>query len=225
MKIAKATCSVLRIPYTMPVRKEPFEVLANFVEIETDDGLAGQAMAAYPMKDGIRDFVNQEVAPAIVGMDPLRPEEVRAAMYWGLSYHKYFMGVWSSSASLVDIALWDIKGKAAGQPVWKLLGGARDSVPVYITFGESFYTKEELVEVAKMLVHDGHDRLKMVVGAGKKARGVYYPPTDKDIDIDAERVRAVREAIGDDACLMIDANKKLPILRHSGWPNWSKIAG
>jgi hypothetical protein len=94
------------------------------------------------MARDIQEFINRDVAPTITGMDPMRIEDVRAAMLWQLS-RKYFTGASGCSASLIDIALWDIKGKATGQPVWKLLGGARNRVPAYITFGLGQHTQQE----------------------------------------------------------------------------------
>lgn len=208
MKISKVTCWVLRSPFTFPLLKEMYSE-CDFVEIETDNGLTGHALADYAMKYGVRDFINREVAPTIIGMDPMRTEDVRATLFRTLS-KKHFMGTWSCSASLIDIALWDIKGKATGQPVWKLLGGAYSRVPVYITFGLAQYSQEELVEVAKMLIADGQDKLKMVVGErANPCEQVYSQLTDEDITRDAERVGAVRDAVGDKVALMIDANKNL----------------
>ena len=63
----------------------------------------------------------------------------------------------------IDVALWDLKGKALGQPVWRLLGGARERVPVYVTFGFHFFDREELAEAAKFWVANGFTRLKMTV--------------------------------------------------------------
>jgi len=97
--------------------------------------------------------------------------------------------------SAIDIALWDIKGKHYREPVWRLLGGAQNPVQAYVTFGLKQYEKDQLVEVAKQLVERGETRLKMVVAVD--------PENPK---LDAERVRAVREAVGDQAELMIDAN-------------------
>ena len=206
MKIAKVTCSTLRLPFSYPLMPET-HASALFVEVETDDGLRGHSMSGYPMGSAIAEFINRSVAPTIAGMDPMRTEELRSRMFWLLS-SKYFAGTWSCSASLIDIALWDIKGKALGQPVWKLLGGAHEQAPAYITFGLGTYSQEQLVEVARTLVAQGHTRLKMVVGASSQPIGdIFGQPTDKDILIDAQRVRAVREAVGEDVELMIDANK------------------
>ncbi|HET9915952.1 MAG TPA: mandelate racemase/muconate lactonizing enzyme family protein, partial [Candidatus Binatia bacterium] len=104
-------------------------------------------------------------------------------------------GMWSSAVSAIDIALWDIKGKHYKEPVWRLLGGAQNPVQAYITFGLKSYKKEQLVEVAKQLVDQGEKRLKMVVAVD--------PENPK---VDAERVKAVRKAVGEDVELMIDAN-------------------
>ena len=207
MRIGKVACWLLRIPFTFPLVKEEQHALANFIEIETDDGLKGHALSTYPLKYGIREFINREVAPVARGMDALRPEEVRTRVFWATA-RKYFMGAWNNAASLIDIALWDIRGKALGQPVWKLLGGAHPRLPAYVTFGLPRYSTDELVEVARMLVADGHTRLKMVVAAGTdRTDEILGEPSDADIVRDAERVRALREAVGPSIEIMIDANK------------------
>lgn len=207
MKISKVTCSLLRIPFTFPLVREQQYALANFVEVETEDGLKGHALSTYPLKYGIREFLNREVGPVMQGMDALRPEEVRTRVFWATA-RKYFMGAWNCAMSLVDVALWDIKGKAAGQPIWKLLGGAHSRLPAYITFGLPRYSVEELVEVARMLIKDGQTSLKMVVAAGSHEYDeILGQPTDASILQDAERVRALREAVGPKIELMMDANK------------------
>jgi L-alanine-DL-glutamate epimerase-like enolase superfamily enzyme len=207
MKIGKITCWVLRIPFTFPLVKEQQHALVNFVEVETDDGLKGHSMSTYPLRHGIREFINREAAPVIVGMDALRPEEVRNRLFWATA-RKYFQGAWNCAASLIDIALWDVKGKALKQPVWKLLGGAHAELPAYITFGLPRYSIDELIEVARMLIKDGQSRLKMVVAKGSNPYDeILGQPTDADIVQDAARVRALREAVGPKIELMMDANK------------------
>jgi len=159
------------------------------------------------MRFGIAEFINREVRETVAGMDALRPEAVRSALYWKLS-NKLYMGTWSCAASMVDIALWDIRGKSLKQPIWRLLGGAREKCPVYITFGLPRYSRAELVEVAKQLIAEGHTQLKMAIAAGTNPSAhMYGEPTDEDILEDAARIRHVREALGDRVTLMIDANK------------------
>jgi L-alanine-DL-glutamate epimerase-like enolase superfamily enzyme len=207
MKIARTTAHTLRVPFQFPLIKETQHALVTFVEIETDDGLKGHAFSAYPLRFSISDFINREAGPAIAGMDPLRPEAVRSTLYWKLS-NKYYMGTWSCAASMIDIALWDIRGKSVKQPIWKLLGGAREKCPVYITWGLPRYSREELVEAAKLMIAEGHTQLKMAIAAGADPTAhMYGEPTDNDILEDAARIRHVRNALGDKVTLMIDANK------------------
>ena len=207
MKIHKVTSWVLRIPFTFPLVQETQHALASFIEIETDDGLKGHALSTYPLKFGIREFINGEAAPAIVGMDALRPEEIRNRLFWATA-RKHFMGAWNCAASLIDIALWDIKGKAFGQPIWKLLGGAHSRLPAYITFGLPRYTTDELIEVARLLIAQGQTSLKMVVAAGSHEYDeILGQPSDADILEDARRVQALRDAVGPNIELMMDANK------------------
>lgn len=96
----------------------------------------------------------------------------------------------------MDIALWDLKGKHFREPVWRLLGGANQTVQAYVTFGLLEYSCEQLVQAAKEFASQGPDKLKMVVAVN----GAQDPVED------AVHVRAVREAIGDRIELMIDAN-------------------
>ena len=207
MKIAKTTAHTLRVPFHFPLIKETQHALVTFVEVETDDGLKGHAFSSYPLRFSIADFINREAAPCIAGMDPLRTDAVRTAMYVKLA-NKLYMGVWSCAASLIDIALWDIRGKAVKQPIWKLLGGAREKCPIYITWGLPRYSRAELVEVAKQLIAEGHTQLKMAIAASANPTNhMYGEPTDDDILEDAARIRHVRDALGDKVTLMIDANK------------------
>jgi L-alanine-DL-glutamate epimerase-like enolase superfamily enzyme len=212
MKIARTTAHTLRTPYKFPLIQETQHALITFVEVETDDGLKGHAFSGYPLRFSISDFINREAGPAIAGMDPLRPEAVRTTLYWKLS-NKHYMGTWSCAASMIDVALWDLRGKHLKQPIWKLLGGAREKCPVYITWGLPRYSREQLVEAAKLMIAEGHTQLKMAIAAGADPTAhMYGEPTDDDILEDAARIRHVRDALGAKVTLMIDANKnaKLP---------------
>src|SRR5262245_53388639 len=201
MKIARTTAHTLRVPYQFPLIRETQHTLVTFVEIETDDGLKGHAFSGYPLRFSIADFINREAGPEIAGMDPLRPEAARTRLFINLA-NKHYMGVWSCAASMLDIALWDLRGKALKQPIWKLLGGARDKCPVYITWGLPRYTREELVESARELVAQGHTQLKMAVAASANPTShMFGEPTDDDILEDAARVIHVREALGDKVTL------------------------
>lgn len=207
VKISRISSAVLRIPFHFPLVDEEQHALANFIEIETDDGLLGHALSTYPMKYGISKFINGEMAPVLVGLDASRPELIRTRLFWSTA-RKYYMGAWNCAMSLIDVALWDIKGKAAGQPIWKLLGGAHATLPAYITFGLPRYGIDELVEVARTLVDQGQTGLKTVVAAGRHEYDeILGQPTDATIEEDGRRVAALRAAVGPDVELMMDANK------------------
>jgi hypothetical protein len=94
----------------------------------------------------------------------------------GLFTLLFFSGAVTHAISGVDIALWDLKGKSVGKPVYKLLGGASDRADAYITFGLPQFSVEQLIEIAKGFIEQGHKRLKMLVGnphdLGKRVEGL-----------------------------------------------------
>ncbi|MFA1611233.1 mandelate racemase/muconate lactonizing enzyme family protein [Halobellus rubicundus] len=195
MRITDVSANAYEIPVQLPLLDSTEDTAVVFATVETADGVVGYGETGYLNPRATADFINNEIAEEIVGMDPRETNRI-----WDTLYEKYNprsqTGVWSTAVSAVDIALWDIKGKHYGEPVWRLLGGARSEVPAYVTFGFADYDIEQLRTAAENLVDNGAERLKMVVAATESAT----PRTD------ADRVRAVREAAGDDVELMIDAN-------------------
>ncbi|MDP2857698.1 MAG: mandelate racemase/muconate lactonizing enzyme family protein [Bacillota bacterium] len=195
MRISKVEAAAYRVPVKVPLRSKPMHREAVVARIETDDGLVGYGLTGHILRDGVVAFINREAGPFLVGRDPLPSERVWSDLYRAFNV-RTLTGAWSSAVSAIDTALWDIRGKYYGVSTSYLLGGYRTRVGAYITFGLMEYSREELVEVARMLVGEGHDKLKMVVAINGAA----------DPAEDAARVRAVREAIGDRTELMIDAN-------------------
>ncbi|HMF74316.1 MAG TPA: mandelate racemase/muconate lactonizing enzyme family protein [Bryobacteraceae bacterium] len=155
-------------------------------------------------------FIREELAPFLIGKDPLENERLMHQMLWKFNTRAH-SGIWNFAVSAIDVALWDIKGKFYNTPVWRLLGGAQKSVPAYITFGLRAYGRDELAAAAKHWAANGQRRLKIQVGrsnirgemdpAGASAEHREDNPAE-----DESRVKAVREAVGDDAELMVDAN-------------------
>lgn len=158
----------------------------NLLIIETDEGITGYGCSwAIEFAD--------TMGKAIIGENPLNTERL-----WQKTYVPKFIGRRGTSAktvSAIDMALWDIKAKTAGMPLYRLLGGARESVPCYIAGG--YYAEDkgvkELQQEMEEYISWGIPAVKMKVG-GLSMRE------------DADRVRAVRQTIGPSAKLMLDAN-------------------
>ena len=195
MKITRISASTHRVPAKVPLLHEPIMREVVFVRVETSAGVTGYGLTGPIQRFAVKELINREIAPLLTGKDPLATERHWHDLFYRLNPRSQ-TGAWSSAVSAVDIALWDLKGKHLNQPVWRLLGGYSATVPAYITFGLLEYSREQLVEVAKQFVAQGHDKLKMVVAINNA----------EDPAEDAARVKAVREAVGDKVQLMVDAN-------------------
>jgi len=163
------------------------------VEIYTNEGAVGMA----PVKEGSRPFIETSIKAKLLGEDPLRTERLWQKMYMGGTRKPVAKGEYIGAMSAVDNALWDLKGKILIQPVWKLLGGAQERVWAYAAGGyyEEGKGLRELCQEMEGFVKHGFRAVKMKVG---------WPGVS--LREDAERVKAVREAIGPDVELMVDAN-------------------
>jgi L-alanine-DL-glutamate epimerase-like enolase superfamily enzyme len=163
-------------------------------EVETDAGIGGIGLTGHFLARSVVEALTRHVLPVVAGMDPRDHEAIHHKLWWKLN-PRAMTGVVSSAVSCLDIACWDIAGKAAGRSVAQLLGGARRQAPAYVTFGFPQYDRDQLAAAARLHVAAGFKALKLVVAVDK---GGWRE--------DAARVRAVREAVGDDVDLMIDAN-------------------
>ena len=166
---------------------------AMVVEIETDEGHVGWGECYGPAR--MTAAVVNSVAPWLVGEDPLRTDHLWQMIYSRLRDHGQ-KGVVIQGLSGIDIALWDIKGKHFGVPCCHLLGGPlRTEVRAYAT---GLYRRKSgdpgkyLAQEAAEYVADGFSAVKLKVGFG--------------VEEDAAMTRAVREAIGVNVALMVDAN-------------------
>jgi D-galactarolactone cycloisomerase len=163
------------------------------VEIVTDAGLVGWGECYGPAR--INAAVVDSMKSMLIGEDPFRTEWLWHEIYARFRDHGQ-KGPIIQGLSGIDIALWDIKGKALGQPVHRLMGGPlRSDVAAYATGlyrRESGRPEDYLAEEAASYVADGFSAVKLKVGYG--------------IEEDLRMIRAVREAIGAGIGLMIDAN-------------------
>jgi L-alanine-DL-glutamate epimerase-like enolase superfamily enzyme len=169
-----------------------------FVELVTDDGATGLGYA-YTIGTGgraILQLLRVDLLHHLIGKDARQVEALWQELFWAT--HGTAIGAITSLAlAAVDIALWDLRCKAAGQPLWLLAGGAQRRVPLYDTEGGWLQlTIDELVAGAKASVARGWPGVKIKVGK---------PNAHEDLD----RLQAVRAAIGPAIHLMVDANQSL----------------
>jgi L-alanine-DL-glutamate epimerase-like enolase superfamily enzyme len=197
MRIARVASTVhyFEIPIPLATQKKDIRRVV-LCEVTTDDGLIGYGMAdGLLMPWATQAALNNDIFEVVKGMDPRDSEALHERIWWKLN-PRSVSGVIFSAISAIDIACWDLAGKAAGRTVAQLLGGFRDYADAYVTFGFPQYDLEELVASAKEQVRLGHHRLKMVV------------PHELGWRENVRRVRAVRDAIGASIDLMIDANQR-----------------
>ena len=212
MRIKSVRSSRYRVPIDVPLLDTQIHREFVLVEVRTEDDEVGYGLCGRPgMFDTVIEFIDNAVGPYLAGRDASGSEEILTILERKHN-HRRMGGLWASAFSGIDIALWDLRGKAAGKSITTLLGGARRAVPVYLTYGVTEMSIEQLQAVGEQLVGEGYSRLKMIVGGfsylhevagGREARG---EGLGFDIAEDARRVAAVREAIGGDAELAIDAN-------------------
>lgn len=206
MRITRLEAYVLRAPddgrphwvshFVVPKANE------ILVRLHTDEGLHGIGIAtSYTPIEAAIHALRSGIGELVVGADPLAPEAL---------YQKLFALTWQRLAAekkwtreaiirisaAVDIAAWDIVGKVAGLPLYRLFGGYRSVVPCYVTcaYYRDGKTLSELRDEMQMLKAQGHTGFKA------KAGGV---PLEEDI----ERLALVREVIGPDRDLMVDVNR------------------
>ncbi|QDL37080.1 mandelate racemase/muconate lactonizing enzyme family protein [Rhodoferax sediminis] len=210
MKITRVHATPLNLPVSVSIsgRTKTTSLSLCLVDIETDTGLTGTGMTAITEEEAIGTIVNDIAAHALLGADPLRHEQIWDRLYWLLTPRGQ-SGYASHAMAAIDLALWDLKGKALGEPCWRLLGGARSQVPVYATFGFAFFERDELAAAAQSWVERGFKRLKMTVGHHGLQRRDEPRPLADVIAEDVQRIRAVREAVGPEVQIFIDANCSL----------------
>lgn len=159
--------------------------------VHTDDGLEGHATAYGPHGDGaaLAEILHEIFAPEVVGENPLESERIWQKL-WKKQRHLY--NERDSLLGVVDVAIWDLRGKIAGLPIAKLLGAHRDRMPAYASGRSELFTAEEIFEEARRVKAAGFHGYKVQLRAGPVA--------------DVPRFRAAREAVGPDFPLMQDPN-------------------
>ena len=200
MKITGFSTRVISVPRPIgPLAEGPGATTASFVvlKINTDDGIEGIGYAGFTsglMLKAMKAALDS-LAEQTIGDDPMMVEAIASKLF-ALGGGGAPAGLVTRSVAAIDVALWDIKGKALNQPVYKLLGGFRHTVPTYAS-GHLWRTFDlnELAETAPKLVEQGFRAMKFRIGAEDSA--------SKEI----ARIRVMREAVGDEIDLMVDINQ------------------
>jgi L-alanine-DL-glutamate epimerase-like enolase superfamily enzyme len=164
-----------------------------FVHIKTDEGVEGLGVGQG--SPGVREIVEGALKELLIDRDPFDIERLWSDMFWQVRIIGS-KGIAFQALSAVDTGLWDLKAKALGLPLYKLLGPYTDSVPIYGSGGWTNLSEEQLVAEMTGYVEQGIKRVKMKVAKD-------FGRSERE---DIERVAAVRKAVGDDVALYIDGN-------------------
>jgi L-alanine-DL-glutamate epimerase-like enolase superfamily enzyme len=205
MRITQVDTHLLRLPLTRPVAlaagQEPWarrdHLVVLVVYLETNSGRRGVGLAPALRGGGraLKTIVDDDLAPLVTQEDPLDHERLATK---AASQLREFAraGLVAEAYSAIDLALWDLKGKVAGLPVHKLLGGARESAPAYAAdVGWLSMGPDEIVEAARSYLDGGISGIKMQVGGPSP-------------EADADRVTRVREALGEDVWFGVDGGER-----------------
>lgn len=174
-----------------------FELIT--VTITLKDGRTGTGYTYTGGRGGtaITSMIDADLAPFLVGQEAADVEALYDAMQWHIHYVGRG-GIASFAISALDIALWDLRGKATGQPLWKLAGGAGIDCNAYCGGIDLDFSMERLLENIQGYLDRGFTAVKIKVGK----------PT---LEEDVRRVKAVRDLIGPDITFMVDANYSMSV--------------
>ena len=195
MKITDVEAILISIPLRIPTSMSNKTVTAReyvVTRVRTDEGITG---SAYTLGGAVvLTAVNETLKPLVMGQDPFDTERLWDKMYrTTLTVGR--KGAVIRALSTIDIALWDIKGRALEKPLYKLLGAYTDKVPVYSSGGyyrqgESF---QEMADEMARIVERGFGSIKIKVGA------LSFPE-------EVERIKTLRRTVGDAVEILVDAN-------------------
>ena len=201
MKISKIETELYHVPLSRPMEDAIHGLQRDFslivVKITTDDGATGMGYTYSVGQVGgtsIATLIKDNLAPILIGEDPRRIEQLWQKMWWALHYVGRG-GIAVFGLSAIDTALWDLKARLTGEPLWRFLGGHDNKAECYgggIDFDLSI---EDLLKQTQGFLDAGINAIKIKIGRDS-------------ITEECERISAVREFIGPDRKLMVDVNMK-----------------
>ena len=174
-----------------------FELVTTTITLE--DGSEGTGYTYTGGKGGhaIKAMIDHDFAAVLVGKDGTDIDGIYDFMEWHIHYVGRG-GIASFAISTIDIALWDIKCKKAGQPLWKMAGGAGNTCKAYCGGIDLQFPIKKLLNNMKTYLSNGFNAVKIKIGR-------------ENLDEDLERIKAVREFIGPDITFMVDANYSMSV--------------
>lgn len=213
-------CLSYKMPYALTYARGEYDRReALLVKVSTDEpavvGWGESAMWGGPHAASVA-VIEEEIAPLVIGQDPRRPEYLWEKVYQETFYHGR-KGMVIACLSGIDIALWDIVGKCADQPLWRLLGGFAKPVIAYASAGyyrRDYSLDDFAADVTRARVA-GYRGYKMkIANVPEVVHGNVLEdvPLRRSVEEDLQRVRVAREAIGGDRALMCDANTSLKLM-------------
>ncbi|HEV2275711.1 MAG TPA: mandelate racemase/muconate lactonizing enzyme family protein [Acidobacteriaceae bacterium] len=177
---------------------------AVVLRVQTNAGITGWADCSFGTMEGapkvLQSILEDEIKQVLVGQDPSYPKRLRSDMWKALEYSGV-QGVAQFAISAAEVAIWDILGKAAGLPVYKMLGAYADRVPVYSMCGWYYPDDNDLSQFKKVVeaaFDEGFSAAKIKVGRFS-------------LDDDVRRIRAAMEIAGKNRRIMVDANQKFDV--------------
>ncbi len=201
MQIESIRTDHYRIPLPTVLSDSTHGNISHFAlvtaRVRTDDGLEGLGYTYTVGNIGgaaVHAVIERDLAPVLQGADPRRIEQLWEQMWW----HVHFVGRGGLTAfaiAALDIALWDLKGKREGEPLWRVLGGYDPRVKVYAGGIDLQFTLDELMQQTEGFLQQGFHAIKMKAGRDRLSE-------------DVERVAVMRDKLGPDFPLMVDANMR-----------------
>jgi L-alanine-DL-glutamate epimerase-like enolase superfamily enzyme len=201
MKIETVEAEMYQIPLSKPGVDAIHGVQEDFslivVKIATDHGAAGMGYTYTVGKVGgssIHTLIRDDFGPILIGKDPRRIEAIWNEMWWALHYIGRG-GIAVFGLSAVDAALWDLKARLAGEPLWRFLGGYDKKVEAYGGSIDFHLTIDELLKQTQDFLDAGVRAIKIKIGRASIAE-------------ECERIARIREFLGPERKLMVDVNMR-----------------
>ena len=200
MRIASVETELYRIPRGPGLSSASARIEATSMlvaRVRSEDGLEGMGWTYSHGSAGasLKTAVDTLFAPRLVGEEADDISRLWHNLWFSIFPNITMAGVTTVAMAPVDVALWDLAAKAAGKPLFRLLGGYRESVPVYGSGIDLAYSTEELLDEVGAFARDGYWGVKIKVGR-------------ESLEEDVLRLRAVRDVIGPHFRLMVDANQR-----------------